>query len=90
MWRVLLLIFTLEQHACDDPRRFDNVVLNQIVQRGVTGRRALQAKAHQELVQRNVDAMVVLSGRSVRSGDEVRTARRQSHERPDIFNDDGK
>ena len=63
-------MFTLQQHACDDPRCFDNVVLNKIVQRGVPGRRAFQAKAHQELVQRNVDAMVVLSGRSVHRGDE--------------------
>jgi hypothetical protein len=40
------------------------VVLDKIVQGGVAGGRALQAQAHQELVQRHVDAMIILGGGS--------------------------
>jgi hypothetical protein len=55
---------TLQQHARDDPRCFDDVVLDEVVQGRVARRRALQAQPNQELVEGNIDAMVVLSGRS--------------------------
>lgn len=56
---------TLEKHARNDPRCLDDVVLDEIVQRGVPRGRALQTKAHQELVQCNINSMVVLGSGSV-------------------------
>ena len=59
------------------------------MQRGVARGRAVQAEAHQELVQSDVDAVIVLGGRPGRVSTRDEDTADADKWRPDIFNNNG-